>query len=311
MMKKVVITGATSMIGVALIEWCIEEGIEVLAIVRPSSKNVNRLPESNLLSRIECDLSQLDLLPGTIMGETWDVFYHLGWGDTSKATRNDAQRQYENIGYTLAAVRLAFRLGCKRFIGAGSQAEYGRVDHVIYSYTPTNPDIAYGIAKDASGRLSRILCDSLGLEHIWARVFSVYGKWDNEGTMIRSALKSLLSHDIPRFTLSEQLWDYLYASDAGHAFVLLGEKGQKGKIYNIANGFARPLKEYIEIIRDSVDPNAVVQIGALPYLPQQVMHLSADIAELESDTGFVPQVSFEEGILRTITWLKKEGTKHE
>ena len=55
-MKKIAVTGATSMIGIALIEECVKKNIEVLAIVRKKTKNINRLPVSkNIQShRIQC-----------------------------------------------------------------------------------------------------------------------------------------------------------------------------------------------------------------------------------------------------------------
>jgi nucleoside-diphosphate-sugar epimerase len=46
-------------------------------------------------------------------------------------------------------------------------------------------------------------------------------------------------------------------------------------------------------------------IGALPYRDKQVMYLCADIEDFTKDTGFVPEVSFEEGIKKTVEWCKQ------
>ena len=122
-MKKIVVTGATSMIGIALIEECIKKNIEVLAIVRKKSKNINRLPVSKNIHILECDLE--DLCNMQVNNKGYDVFYHLAWTNTIKNERCDPQKQLENIKYTVDAVELAYRMGCTKFIGAGSQAEYG------------------------------------------------------------------------------------------------------------------------------------------------------------------------------------------
>jgi nucleoside-diphosphate-sugar epimerase len=292
------------MIGVALVEYCLQLGIEVLAIVRPASRNAARLPASDLLKLIECDLADLDTLLPDDTDEVWDVFFHLGWSGTDRVKRNDPQHQLDNVGYTLAACRLASRLHCRRFVGAGSQAEYGRVDARIAETRPTDPEFAYGIAKDAAARLSRILCGTLSMEHIWARVFSVYGKYDNEGTLVRSTIERLLAGEIPEFTPSGQIWDYLYSTDAGRAFALIGEKGKTGRTYNVGSGKGRQLKEFILVLREVAAPNAELAIGAKPYVSGQVMHLCADITRLTEDTGFTPEIDFRTGVSLTLAWLR-------
>lgn len=304
-MKRVVVTGATSMLGIALIEECVCNGIEVLAIVRRESSNLLRIPNSNSIKLIECNLNEFKELNG--ITEEYDVFYHFAWDYTSKEKRDNARCQDYNIEYTLDAVELAKKLGCHTFVGAGSQAEYGRVSNIITPSTSTNPENAYGIAKYAAGRLSGLLCRDLGIKHIWTRIFSVYGKYDNEGTMIRYAIEELLKGVKPSFTKSEQLWDYLYSKDAGRAFYLIGQYGSDKSVYCLGSGTVRTLEEYIKIINQMVNPNLTVGIGEKEYAYNQVMHLCADISSLTFDTGFKPIYKFEEGIAETIQWLKENN----
>ncbi|MBQ0100941.1 MAG: NAD(P)-dependent oxidoreductase, partial [Lachnospiraceae bacterium] len=107
----------------------------------------------------------------------------------------------------------------------------------------------------------------------------------------------------PEFTRGEQMWDYLYSMDAGRALYLLGEKGVDGKTYVLGSGSARPLREYMEVIRDICAPGAALGIGALPYGRNQIMYLKADISEVRKDTGWMPEVTFEEGIRNLVlTW---------
>lgn len=306
-MKRIALTGATSMLGVALIAECIQQQIQVLAIVNPGSANRARIPQSDLVQVVECKLEELAELP--VPDQTVDVFYHFGWTGTSQARRQDVDEQTRNIFYTLDAVRLAKRLGCQTFIGAGSQAEYGRVAApAISPNTPIHPDSAYGVAKYAASRQSAILCEQLGLRHIWLRIFSVYGPYDHDTTMIMSCIAALLKRQKPSFTRCEQTWDYLYSEDAARAFRLIGEKGQDRAVYCVGSGLARPLADYIRAIRDHIDPALPVGIGDLPYGPKQVMNLCADIANLQNDTGFRPQYDFNQGIAKTIDWMRRRSS---
>ncbi|WP_418418994.1 NAD-dependent epimerase/dehydratase family protein [Blautia sp.] len=306
-MQRIIVTGATSMIGAALIKECIKKGIEVYAVIRASSGKKMRLPESEKLHIVDCSLEELEALPQKIT-EKCDTFYHIAWGNTGENRNSSTELQSRNIAYTLAAVKTAYALGCRRFIGAGSQAEYGPMDvDKISPDSPVNPTTPYGAAKLASGQLARMLCKELGMECIWPRIFSVYGIYEKETTMVASGLRKMLAGEKTSFTPALQRWDYLFSADAGRAYYLIGEKGKDGAVYCVGSGKAALLKDYIEIMAELTGAEET-GIGARPYPEGAVMNLCADISSLTADTGFVPEYTFREGIRETITWLKTGNT---
>lgn len=300
---KAVVTGASSMIASALIRLLVAEGHEVYALCRPGSKKLGNIIKNERVHIVHSDISDITAV-GQSIGCGCDAFFHFAWGGTSGAQRNDSRIQSENIRFTLDAVELAHSLGCEVFIGAGSQAEYGRVDGKIAPDTPCFPENAYGAAKLAAGHLSRIACAKHGIRHVWARILSVYGIGDNDFTITVSSLKKMLSGQVAQFTPAEQMWDFLYCDDAARAFYLMAQRGKDKAVYALGSGQARPLKEYIGLMHAVSGADSEVQIGALPYNDKQVMYLCADISALTADTGFVPQVSYEEGIKETVKWLK-------
>ncbi|MBQ6794528.1 MAG: NAD(P)-dependent oxidoreductase [Clostridia bacterium] len=294
-MKRAVISGATGAIGTALVNELIKQNIEVLVICREGSERNENIPQSELVTRKYCDLKDFAMLENDT-GKEYDVFYHLAWMGTTGTARNDMTLQNNNVKYALDAVNLAKRLGCKRFVGAGSQAEYGRVSGELKPDTPVMPETGYGIAKLSAGFMTRIEAEKVGIEHIWIRVLSVYGPFDAENSMVMSTVNKLKNNIAPEFTPGEQIWDYLHSFDAARAFYLAGEKGVSGKTYVLGSGNGRALKEYIEIIGQTINPDCEIKLGAIKYDENQVMHLVADITELTSDTGFVPGIGFEDGI---------------
>lgn len=302
-MKRIVITGPTGAIGIALIQHCIENGTEVYAICRKNSKRINRIPRHPLVHVLECNLDKLSGLDTTNI-PACQVFYHFGWDATIGEDRNNTALQLKNIQYTLDAVDLAARLHCEAFVGAGSQAEYGRFEGNLNASVPAFPENGYGIAKLCAGQLSRLECSKREMRHIWVRILSVYGPYDSDKTMITGTIRKLLKGEVPDLTMGEQKWDYLFSADAARALYLLGKKGKNNKVYCIGSGQARPLADYIRLLRDAVNPEAELGFGRVPYGDKQVMYLCADITELKEDTGFEPEISFEEGIGRTIAWMK-------
>ena len=299
-MRRAIITGATSMIGTTLVKECVRNGVEVLAIVRRQSTNLDRLPESDKIKICECNLNELNTISDDIQ---YDVFYHLGWAHTEKAKRDDPVLQEENIKYTLDAVALAKRLGCKKFIGAGSQAEYGKVDHVITPNTAVSPLIAYGVAKHAAGKLSARLCEQYEMLCIWGRIFSVYGRYDSKETMLSYAINQFLNNKPAKFSSATQMWDYLHEEDAGRIFYLLGQAVEKSCVYCIANGNARRLKEYILELKDLFGEGAVCEFEDEAD-STTVIGLQVDTSDLVKDINYLPRVSFKEGIIDMINYRK-------
>ncbi len=308
---RVVITGATGAIGHALIAECIKQNIEVLAICHRGSQRagmlvdeVGRMLQSKRIG-LDCELPDrlikieylnLDEYATGLPSMPYDIFFHMAWSGTTGASRNDEALQQQNAVYSLDAVRLAKMLGCHTFVFAGSQAEYGRVEGKLTADTPTYPENEYGKYKLQAGETTRALCESLSIKHIWARILSVYGPYDSKTSMIMSAISKLRNGEIAEFTKGEQLWDYLYSADAANALLLAAMKGKHGRIYPIGSGSVRALSEYIQILKNQIDPHAQIELGAVPYAPKQVMYLCADISQLKQDTGFEPKTEFEDGI---------------
>lgn len=301
--KSAVITGPTGEVGHALCDRLLEEGCFIYAVVHKGSNRIETLPENERLQLVFCDISDYSDLPDLIANKA-DAFYHLAWTNTANESRNDVDLQMKNIQYTIEAVRAARRIGCKVFIGAGSQAEYGRAEGKLKSETPTFPENAYGMAKLCAGQMSRVECNKLGIDHIWCRILSVYGPYINRVAMIPGLISKLLQGEKPALTSGEQLWDFLYSEDAADALYRMAVYGVSESVYPLGDGYARPLREYIEIIRDKINKDLPLGFGEIPYSEKQIMHLEADISLLKEHTGFVPKVSFEEGITKTIDWFK-------
>ena len=141
------------------LEACLAHEIEIVAIARKHSARSFKIPVGESVTLIEADLEDLATLDTGITD--CDAFFHFGWGYTARESRDNLDLQMANVAYCLDAVRLANRMGCSVFVGAGSQAEYGIVTEEIFPDTEPNPVVAYGKAKLEAGRLSIELCKNL------------------------------------------------------------------------------------------------------------------------------------------------------
>lgn len=296
-MKKALLTGATGFIGSRLVEKLVACNIEVVYIA-PTPELACAFGDR--AKGVVCQLDDLSMVERDMVSVGFDVVYHLAWDGVSTKVKNDYARQFSNVEYGLNVCRLAHAIGCNHVIIPGSVSEYA------YSQNPVNgsdmpcPADAYGAAKSAT----HIACDLYARQHDlllnWLLVSSVYGPGRFDSNVVTYSIRSLLKGERPSYTSLEQRWDYLYIDDLIDALYLVGCGGKQGRTYAVGSGDSRPLRDYVETIRDAIDPHADLGIGEVPYKTDRIDNSIVDISALVQDTGFVPQVSFEDGISRTI-----------
>lgn len=297
---KAIITGATGFIGTALCREMMQNGHEVVAIIRPGSAKKEKLQfGENIrggLSVLEIPLGKLEDLAAVISDA--DVFFHLAWNGSSGGAREDFDAQYANIGYTAAAVRVAKKCGCKKFVGAGSQAEYGVVQGTAEEdRTPPKPFMMYGAAKLSACHMGRLVAEQEGIAFVWPRIYSVYGVGENPGTLVNYVMDTLRKGEIPELSPCENMWNFLYITDCVRGLRMLAESENARGVFHIASKDTRLLKEYVAEVRDLITPGAELRFGAKPANPERTFWLQPDVTKLEK-IGFQPEVPFAEGIRR-------------
>lgn len=298
-MKSVVITGADGFIGHHLVQYMTAQGYAVYAIVIAESPTRDRL---NGLEGVTVVLGGGEDYPDLAgqLPQNPTAFIHLAWAGVSPEGRNSTAVQMGNIDLCLRAVRLAAAIGAQRFILPGSTTEYTDCGMAINERACPSPQNAYGAAKVASRYLCAALCEELGLPYIYAVITGIYAADRTDNNVIFYAISSLLEGEKPSFTALEQLWDYVHIDDVIRALFLIAERGKDKAFYAIGHGDNWPLCNYIYQIRDLIDPALPLGIGEIPYKDGRRPSSCVDLTALRRDTGFEPQIPFDEGIRAVI-----------
>ena len=305
-MKSIIITGATSFIGIHLINELLSKDIKIYAVVRPGTHKIGLLPRTAKVNLVIAGMDDYNKLRNYIK-ETCDCFVHLAWNGTRGADRMNSDLQAQNYEYAMDAINSSIHLGCRTFIGAGSQAEYGVYNYQISEETICHPNTEYGKQKLKFFEDASILSMHNDLHYKEPRFFSLYGPGDYEGTMVISTIKKMLRNDRCEFTESKQMWDYLYIADAVNGIIKLMDNDCADGAYNFGYGSSRTLKSYIEDIYRITGSKSEMLFGVIPYPKTGMVSIQPCIDKMKRETGWIPKTAFDKGIKNIMNSLLFEG----
>lgn len=306
-MRSVIVTGANGFVGGYVVNYLVQQGYHVFAIIRNSKSDISNLPKRHV-EIVCCDLFKIENLPCLVQHRGFETFYHLAWEGSSGDKRKDFKLQMNNAIASANAVKAASELGCSRFVGAGSITELMYRDYLMQDGSTPDMVACYPIGKLAANEMCRCVATQENVEFVWGYLSNFYGVGDKTQNFINFLIESYLNNHTPCLTSGEQSADFTYVSDIAAAIVSLGQCARSGCSYYVGFGDPHPLWQYVETVKQLINPNIPSGLGNKKFNGQNVDFASFDIKKLCEETGYKPHVSFEEGIQRTINWIKKGKT---
>lgn len=301
-MKNVIISGADGFVGSHTVKCFLENGCRVLALGRKEAPT-RLLPHENL-TYIQCDVFSPDSLEEKIPSGEYDTFIHFAWDGSAGSSRTDAQLQMRNAYMSAECVKIAKKLGCTRFVGAGSIMEY-EVEAVIHSQgSKPGMGYIYGIGKQLAHGMCKTTAADVGIDFLWPMITNAYGEGETSPRFINTTLKKIINGEKLSFTSATQNYDFVYVKDVASAFYHIARDGKPFCEYMIGSGHAKPLREFILEMTEACEAKQTPVFGDVPFtgvsLPLEIFGIDAMV----SDCVFSPETSFSDGIKKTMEWLK-------
>lgn len=304
-MKRAIITGADGFIGRNLVKEMLREKYHVYAIVMDVENAKSVLGEDEHIHYYACNMNNYQLLSQYPELKEIPLLFHFAWAGVSDHMCINYEVQLNNVKCTCDLQYVAKELGIKRIVFADSIMEYEHlkaVDCGIYKLPLRN---TYHISKIAARNMLQLRCANDNIDFIPVLISNVYGVGENSPRLINTAIRSLLKNEHMSFSPGEQLYDFIYISDAVRAIRLSGEKGINNKIYYIGNDVQRPLKEYLIRMRDVINPTMELGMGELQFSGCSLDYTEFDTMGIFRDFGFVIDIPFEDGVKMTANWIRE------
>jgi UDP-glucuronate 4-epimerase len=191
---------------------------------------------------------------------------------------------------------------------ASSSSVYGGRTEVPFRETDpvARPVSPYAMTKAAGELLAHTYHHLHGLDVVCLRYFTVYGPRQRPEMAIHSFCKNVLEgKPIRVFGDGSSSRDYTYVDDAARATVLALDHGKGFEILNVGGEHPIGLDALVDLIGRTA--GVTPRIDRQPDQPGDVPRTFADVARARAVLGWAPEVGLEEGIKRTIAWLREGG----
>lgn len=295
-MKNVIVTGANGFLGSRLIDKLIRKGVHVVAL--DISFMNSKLPESNLIDKIETGLDSEKNIADSISNAEYDAFYHFAWAGVNGPRKTNPVVQLKNIEITINCATVAKKIGCKKFLCAGTVAE--RAVESLEYLDRTSGGMMYGVAKHCTHLILETYCKNIGLNFIWMQFSNIYGPDNKTGNLISYTIAELKNGNEATFGPAMQPYDFIYADDLIDAVIKLGENSTERSCYFIGSGEPRLLKDYLMEVGKICGREDLIKIGARADDGIRYNIQMFDTQPLRKAIGDYVTMSFSDGIKLTV-----------
>jgi dTDP-glucose 4,6-dehydratase len=332
--RTCLVTGADGFMGSHLTEALVTLGANVIAFVRATSSgalnNIAHLRQD--LTVVFADLTDktsIDYLVRDHLVTAPDKPYvfHLG---AQAHVGESWHRPYETVmANTVGTLNLLQSIvdhdvDLEKFDTAGTSEEYGNVREsvahhhdfdelgslILHERSPINPKSIYATAKVAADFLTMNYHDAYDVPGVVTRMFNNYGPRQNPRYVTGTIITQALSRPEVELGALEPLRDFCFTTDGVRGHLTVAAKGVPGDVYVYGQGENISMRDWTDLILKTGEQNGfwgsdrhvVISEKRLRPGATDVMALRVGYDKLNAETGWTPQVSWEEGVLRTIQW---------
>lgn len=310
--KNIVITGGAGFIGSHLAGRLISDGFKVTVFDNLSTGCEENLPKG--VDFIKIDLGNMNAYKA-VDGVSCDAVFHLAGQSSGEASFLDPLTDFNShVMSTFLMLDWCRRRKADRFIYASSMSVYGDPDHLPVKETDAaNPKTFYGSGKLAAEAYIK-LYQTLGIDTTIFRLFSIYGPGQNMKNRMQGMVSIYLSYMLEGAPLlvkgsKDRFRDFVYINDLCDVWLkALTESKTCGRTYNIGSGRKTTVGELLD--------NLKAAFGRTDYPIEfkgttsgDQFGVVADIGRIESDMGWKPKTTLEEGLKEMVDYEKRRSKR--
>jgi len=302
--RKALITGGAGFIGRRLRKKLEALGAEVYSLDSAEGEGPRAL---------KCDVRDAAALAAAVREISPEFVFHLA-GRVDRTADAALLRPMLEVNF-LGALNLFEALKkvpvCRAVLLLGTGEEYGRFAEPPfredYREDPVGP---YSFSKFCATRLAGLFHRLYGLPAIVLRPTLAYGPGQEAGMFIPSVIETLRRGEKFAMTAGEQVRDFIFIDDLVSVYLAAGAAGTGfGGIFNIGSGETCSIRDLAMKIGRLMGREKLLEIGARPYRPAEIMDYRVDFSKAVKAFGWKPETGLERGLQLTIAAGEKADGK--
>jgi nucleoside-diphosphate-sugar epimerase len=313
---RYLVTGGAGFIGSNTVDELVRRGHGVVVLDDLSAGKEENLAEiRSKITLIKGSITDIEVVRKA-MHEADFVIHLAARTSVPRSVKDPIETNRINIDGTLNVLIAAKELKVKRIVFAASSSAYGE--------TPTLPKVEtmqpepispYGVTKYAGELYGQAFGRCYGLENVSLRYFNIFGPRQDpsspySGVLAKFCAAFLEDTQPVVFGDGQQTRDFTFVENAVQANLLACEAPNvSGKVFNIGTGGRVSLNDVLRVLAKISGKTLDTKYD--PPRDGDIRDSQADISQAKEFLGYDPQVSFEEGMSRTLEWYRSTQTKDQ
>ena len=307
-MARYLVTGGAGFIGSHVVDALLDDGHSVRVVDDLSSGSLANVPTAEKCEFINRDLAEPGVAESVVDGVTL-VIHLAAIPSVPRSVLEPARSHRANVEATHALLLAAREAGIQRVVQASSSSVYGESEELPKTEAMrVQPMSPYGLHKLIGEQYSMLFNRLYGLETVSLRFFNVFGPRQSPTSqysgVISLFIESLLSGTAPTiYGDGEQTRDFTYVSDVSQAILnACVFPNVAGRVVNVARGGRTSINALYGMLQKITGVMVSAQHG--DERAGDIRHSQADVTLAQQLLGFVPNVSIEKGLIRTVEWQR-------
>lgn len=311
---KLLVTGGAGFIGSAFVRRSLTEGRASRVIVLDKLTYAGNLENLEPVAHradyrfIQGDICDASVVEQAFRDETPDAVVHFAAeSHVDRSIHSPAPVIETNFNGTFTLLETARRLNIPRFLHVSTDEVYGSIDapHEADENYPLRASSPYSASKAGSDLLALSYYTTYKLNVSVTRASNNYGPYQFPEKLIPLMISNALEDKpLPVYGDGQQVRDWLYVEDHCRAIFAVLEKGRAGEVYNIGGNCSLANLDVVKrILKATGKPESL--ITRVTDRPGHDRRYALTNAKLTRETGWQPQMDFEQGLEATVKWYRE------